>query len=276
MTLPSVHAYRDDGPMSLPTKWKPRRVECTKNQNHQDLPGEMFVVKYARGAEGCACAISELVCTQLLKQVGIRTLKPYVVRVSPSFAASCNFKTDFPYSISAGEHFGTLLETDVEDGPPPTINDLRDPWDLVQLWVADTWIGNVDRERNGNILLQHAGNGKFDIIAADQSDCFGGASNLCSQQFTKIYLNRGTASAPKILPTAIAKCGGRPAVAQAITKVESVASILSGVVAGVPAAWLSGAAIQPGMLVNALQTRLSKLTEIVRPSQWEVPNGVLI
>jgi len=222
MTISTVFAYRDDGPMSILTKWKPRRVECTKTYNHEDVPGEMFVVKYACNKQSCACAISELVCTQLIARVGVRTLSPWIVKVNSGFAASCNLKSDFPYPISAGEHFGTSLETDVENGPPIALEDLAEPWDLVLLWVADTWIGNIDRPTDGNILLKYAGNGMYHLVAADQSDCFCGADLFCSEGFPDGYLKRRTASAPQILPAAIAKTGGKQAVTRAITRVQSV------------------------------------------------------
>jgi hypothetical protein len=125
MAIPVVHAYRDDGPMSTLTKWKPRRVECTSTPDHQTIPGQMFVVKYACTNEGCACAISELLCTQLLARAGIQTLSPCIVRVNPGFAASCNMKSDFPYPIKEGDHFGTKHLENVEDGPPPSLGDLE-------------------------------------------------------------------------------------------------------------------------------------------------------
>jgi len=48
------------------------------------------------------------------------------------------------------------------------------PARLLHLWVLDTWFNNIDRELHGNTLLEVA-RGQFDLIAADQSDCFCGA-----------------------------------------------------------------------------------------------------
>jgi hypothetical protein len=276
MTISTVYAYRDDGPMSRLTKWKPRRIVCTKTPDHKDLPGNMYVAKYASGRQGSACVISELVCTQLLAKLGLRTLKPFIVTVNSNFAASCTSKFDFPFSVSAGEHFGTLLETDVENGPPSSIDELKDPMELILLWVADTWVGNIDRQVIGNILLQHVGQDKFQIIAADQSDCFGGTSEFCSSDFPKNFLERGRAPAPRILPTAIAKYGGRTAITDAIAKVQTVATEVQAVISTVPSAWWRGAAIQPSLLKEALTARLLRLSSIINPAEWELPDGVLL
>jgi hypothetical protein len=276
MPIPVVHAYRDDGPMSVLTKWKPRRVECTPTPDHQAIRGQMYVVKYACGNEGCACAISELVCTQLLSKVGVRTLIPCVVTVNPGFAASCNFKSDFPYPIMEGEHFGTTLMEDVEDGPPPSLSDLNSPWELVLLWAADTWVGNIDREKNGNTLLQYAGDGRFHVIASDQSDCFGGTASFCSESFPSGFLKQSSASAPSVLAGAIAAAGGRGAVAEAIRRVQAVVVEIPSVLSTVPTPWWNQSKIQPSSVMGSLRTRAENLQDIIKPADWELPDGVLL
>ena len=275
MPIRLVHAYRDDGPMSVLTKWKPRKVECTKTAEHSDIPGEMFVVKYASSKEGSACAISELVCTQLLAGIGLRTLEPSIVRVSQGFAASCNFKSDFPYAIKEGDHYGTQLVTRVADGPPTALDDLNDPWQLVLLWVADTWIGNIDRERQGNTLLSLASGGRFHLIAADQSDCFGGTSNFVDGQFSARFAKQGKAPAPKPLVAAIAKSGGRSAVAEAVRRVRNATDQVSAALSSVPAQWWRESGISPGFVLSALMARAEGLDSIIKPSEWELSDGVL-
>ncbi|MDR3798810.1 MAG: hypothetical protein P4K93_11680 [Terracidiphilus sp.] len=276
MAISTVYAYRDDGFMSPLTKWKPRRVECTRTPDHQGRSGEMFVVKYARGNEGCACAISELVCTQMLSKLGILTLNPFIINVSPGFAASCNFKSDFPYKISPGDHFGTLLETNVENGPPIALIDLMRPFDIVLLWVADTWIGNIDREREGNTLLRLVGTGKYDVIASDQSDCFCGTSRFCSGDFRSTFSKKGSASAPAMLPAAIASAGGRTALTNAISRVQQLLNEIPGILSTVPEPWWHESAIQPADVARALRARSDQLAGIIRPEIWEVPDGCLI
>lgn len=258
------------------SKWKPRRVECTVTANHQDRPGRMFVVKYAREREGCACAISELVCTALLAALGIQTLSPFIVEVSQGFAVSCNSKSDFPYAISPGPHFGTLLDLNVENGPPIAIDDLLRPFDLVLLWVADTWTANIDREKHGNTLLKLTTGGKYQVIAADQSDCFCGTSRFCSARFPEHLMNEGPAPAPALLPAAIYLAGGKAGLVAAIKRVQQARAMVPQVLQNVPRDWWGGSGIEPRTLVEALNARAERLTGIINPEIWEVPDGILI
>jgi hypothetical protein len=276
MSIQTVYAYRDDGFMANWSKWKPRRVECTNTWDHQNRPGRMFVVKYAREREGCACVISELICTQLLSELGIQTLTPFIVEVSAGFAASCNFKSDFPYKISAGPHFGTLLETDVENGPPLALGNLSRPFDLVLLWVADTWMGNIDRENEGNTLLKPATGGKYQVIAADQSDCFCGTSRFCGANFPEALMNKGTASAPKVLLEAIYSTGRKTGVEDAIDRVRQVKAKIPNILSSVPRVWWKGSRIEPTQLAEALYARSERLTGIINPETWGVPDGLLV
>ncbi len=258
------------------SKWKPRRVECTGTADHKGLPGKMFVVKYAREREGCACAISELVCTQLLSELEIQTLSPFIVEVGPGFAASCNFKSDFPYKISAGPHFGTLLENDVVDGPPIALEDLLRPFDLVLLWVADTWVGNIDRENHGNTLLKLAKGGKYQMLAADQSDCFCGTSKFCEGTFREVFLKQGPAPAPKLLASTIYLAGGETGLVDAISRVQRISTTVPSILSTVPSAWWGGSGIQPKQLLDALNARSDRLTKIINPGTWGVTDGFLV
>jgi hypothetical protein len=153
---------------------------------------------------------------------------------------------------------------------------LNSPWEIVLLWAADTWVGNIDRERNGNTLLQYAGGAKFHVIAADQSDCFGGTANFCSETFPSRFLKQGRASAPGVLAGAIAAAGGRSAVAEAIRRVQGVAMEVTGLISTVPSSWWSQAKIQPGAVLSALRTRAESLPAIIKPADWELPDGVLL
>lgn len=105
----TVYAYRDNGWMSRLTRWKPRRVYCTEDANHRDEPGIEHVVKFRQGKIGAAALISEVLCGGLLAAGGVPALDVRLVAVSPQFAASCATKTEIPYVIQAGLHFGTVL-----------------------------------------------------------------------------------------------------------------------------------------------------------------------
>jgi hypothetical protein len=184
-------------------------------------------------------------------------------------------KSFFARQIAAGKHFGTALETDVESGPPIAIDQLSEPEDLVLLWVADTWLGNIDRANEGNILLQHAGGGKFHVIAADQSDCFGGTTEFISRHFPINFRKLGKANAPKILASAIWRAGGKKPILRAIEKAIDTVSTIPEILASVPEEWWHGASVDPGALEKALVARSEDLDSIIQPRMWEVPDDLL-
>jgi hypothetical protein len=100
----TVYAYRDNGPMSLLTRWKPRRVYCTGQADHADAPGVEHVVKFRQGKVGTAALISEILGTQLLAAGGVRVLDSRLVLASEAFAESYKGKTDIPYAVEPGLH----------------------------------------------------------------------------------------------------------------------------------------------------------------------------
>jgi hypothetical protein len=269
--LPTVHAYRDDGPQAH-TRWKPRRVFCTLESDHSDAPGTLYVAKLAVGRVGAAALISETVCTHLLRDAGFRTLDSAIIRVSDGFALSCNAKSDYPGPISTGDYYATLHRDDVEAGPPPTYDLLAQPRDLLKLWVYDTWLANIDREVDGNILLSLATGGRFHVIAADQSDCFCGSSTFCSGAFARSMETRGHASSVSFLPRVILENGGPRAVRQAASEARYSAGRVGAALALVPESWWRVSSLTPNVVGDVLERRAYRLEEILNPSQWEVPN----
>jgi len=271
--LPLVHAYRDDGPMADTTRWKPRRVFCTLFEDHSDAPGVLHVAKLAVGPTGAAALISEVVATRLLAIGGLKTLDSRVVRVSDGFASSCNKNSGYPWRISPGEYYATLHRDDVEAGPPPSCDVLADPGELIKLWVFDTWVGNVDREVEGNILLSLAGSGKFRAIAADQSDCFCGSATFCSSTLREAMERRGPSSSVSFLPQVIFDHGGPHAIRKAIGEVRYASHKVREALGLVPPNWWVQANIDADQVRELLEARADRLEDILRPSQWEVSNG---
>ena len=198
--MKTVHAYRDNGWMSRLTRWKPRRVYCAEDANHRDEPGIEHVVKFRQGKIGAAALISEVLCGGLLAAGGVPALDGRLVAVSPHFAASCATKTEIPYVIQAGLHFGTVLRPDVENGPPFRIDDLADPQELVDLWAFDSWLCNIDRELEGNILLALSPDGRFRLVAADQSDCLGGSGRFADGSWITVMANAQSRGNASVLP----------------------------------------------------------------------------
>jgi hypothetical protein len=270
--LPVLYAYRDDGPKSALSRWKPRRVYCTLTPEHSDKPGQLYVVKYRQGQAGTAALISEVVCTTLLNIMGVATLKPAIVHVSASFSQSCRTKSDIPYEVVEGEHFGTEHLSDVEAGPPLSETDLAHPKEMVRLWVFDTWVGNIDRERDGNILLSLSGE-KFDVIAADQSDCFCGAKVFCSHDCETVMKKHGKAPSAKILASTIFHNGGPVAVKNAIAETRKCLDSIEAALSLVPSMWWGYAKIDPQTIRRILVARAALLEDILKPNEWEVPDA---
>jgi hypothetical protein len=268
-----LHAYRDDGPMSVKTRWRPRRVFCTLASDHGDQPGQLFVVKFQQGQSGAAALVSEIVCTTLLSRAGFQTLDWRLVQASSGFANSCNVTSNFPYPIREGVHFGTLLRDDVEAGPPLSYDDLAKPRDIIDLWVMDTWLGNIDRDVDGNTLLKVTASGKFQVIASDQSDCFCGASTFSSSDFERIYAGSGTARSVAFLANVIFQSGGSGAITEGIRRARGCVPQVGEVFELVPNELWVNSGLNHRTIQRAMQARAERLEQILRPDQWEVPYG---
>ena len=255
------------------TRWKPRRVYCTREADHTDQPGQLYVVKFQQGQAGAAALISEVVATSLLGSAGFQTLAPHIVGASDGFARSCNAKSDFPYRVVHGIHYGTVYRDDVEAGPPLGYDDLASPVEVVHLWVADTWLANIDRQVEGNTLLKVSNTGKFHLIASDQSDCFCGALVFCSENFEQIIAHRGPASHIPLLQEVLFRHGGPVAIREGIRRIRSCIPAINGALGLVPNEWWRISGIDHQTLSRALHARADRLEQIVRPDQWEVLHG---
>jgi hypothetical protein len=151
---------------------------------------------------------------------GVLVLDARLVDVSPDFAASYATKTEIPYTIEAGVHFATVLRSDVENGPPPSIDFVEQPQEVVDIWAFDSWLCNIDRNTDGNLLLCPAKGGKFRLIAADQSDCFGGARCFADGSWQEVLQGRGPAETVHFWQAAIMDAGGAAALYEAVGKVR--------------------------------------------------------
>jgi hypothetical protein len=200
-------------------------------------------------------------------------LDPVIVCASEGFASSCNEKSEIPYKVVVGEHFGTVHRGDVEDGPPPDYDDVADPVQLLRLWVFDTWVGDIDRDTNGNVLLAIANSGKFDVIAADQSDCFCGAETFCSGDFEKRMSRYGKAESVGFLARIIFQHGGPSAIRSTIDEVMQCLKHIPEVISSVPKKWWEVSRIDPTTVEEALIRRADRLEDILKPSEWGIPDA---
>jgi hypothetical protein len=266
----TVFAYRDNGWMSAVTRWKPRRVYCSNELNPTEGSGvEEYVVKFRQGKPGTAAVISEVVGGQLLRAGDMPVLEARLVSASKAFARSCKAKSEIPYPVQPGLHFGTVWRADLQAGPPQRIEQLADPQELVNLWAFDSWLCTTDREVYGNILLQHRGGDRYALIAADQSDCFGGAGAFADGTWKKQLEKPNAAASLDFLDRAIMDLGGAAALRHAIAKVDAAAKQLRTVIALVPPEWWKEAGIDPDEVKNALERRHRKLDSILDLKKWE-------
>jgi hypothetical protein len=270
--LTPVHAYRDDGFMSEVSRWMPRKVFCTEHADRSDIPGLPYVVKFRQGIQGTCALISEVVCNNLFRLGDIKVLDARFVLVSENFAASYRSRTEIGYRIEDGLHFGTRLKSNVEDGPPEDIDDIEDLQQLIDIWVFDSWVCNIDRTIHGNILLELGLNGKFQLIASDQSDCFGGSGCLADGQWKKIMRERGAAGTVAFLDRAIYNVGEQ-SLRESISKVRKANSQSELALASVPKEWWATTGIKPAELIRALDDRSKRIETIIDFERWKNLNS---
>lgn len=273
--LPVVHAYRDMGTVwDVETRWTPRKVECTESSDHASSPRAVYVVKFRRrapadmGPLAAAMCISEVISAAIMQQTGFRCLSPALVYGSREFAASCAGDAGFGYEIAEGYHFGTRFRCDVSPGPPPALDILAQPDEILRLWVLDCWLMNRDRDVDGNVLLELATKDKWSLVAADHSDCFMGAADFSSGRcfqlagdfksvkyldfFEEVVLREGTGAMRETID-AVARCTGD----------------LQGVMQRVPEQWWVEAGIDPDGAEECLRTRADRLAVICELEKWE-------
>jgi hypothetical protein len=255
--------------MSILTRWKPRRVFCTTQADHADKPGIEYVVKFRQDKAGTAALISEIIGTRLLAAGGVRVLDSRLVLASDEFASSYQGKNDVSYLVSAGLHYGTILRQDVENGPPLRREDLAEPCDLLAIWAFDSWLCTTDRKSEGNLLLVPASARQFHLIAADQSDCFGGAGRFADGSWKQVLTERGAAESVSFWQGVVFDCGGASALRDAAEKVGQAARKLEDVLAEIPPDWWKTAQLEPKEVKEALDRRQRRLTEILDIQQWE-------
>jgi len=266
--LPVVFAYRDNGPVLLVrTNWSPRRVFCTMDQNHSGAPGLEYVVKFRQGKPGAAALISEVVCACLFEIAGVHVPEVALVHVRAALADSYTRSAVAPYPVEPGLHFGTRFIANAYPGPPTTFQQIADPQQLVDIWVVDCWVMNVDRMNYGNILMSPDGRGRWRLTAADQSDCFGGSRTFSSGSAP--YATRGCLEPYKFLERAVTEAGGIRSIRKSIDGVRKAAGYLELAITRIPDSWWSQSGVIPGLVIDGLRQRASRIEEIIKVAYWE-------
>jgi hypothetical protein len=228
-------------------------------------------VKYRRAdATSTAALISEVVSHALLQRLGIRTLEAVLVSVHPGFARACVVQGLTDYEIEAGLHFGTVFRPDVQPAAPETWTweQLARPSNLITIWVADSWLMNLDRAVYGNILLEQAAVGAWNLIAADQTDCFLGAGALADGSCFGRSRSHGAAPYLPLLEYAFVTLGVT-ALQEALLRVRETVPYLPDATARVPLEWWRQAGVSSETVIACLSERASRIDQIVELAKWE-------
>jgi hypothetical protein len=239
-------------------------------------------VKYRRrdNPVSAAALISEVVSHRILQALQVRTFEAARVRVSAAMARHYARDATIGYQIPAGDHFGTVYRPDVVFADPGrgaafSWEILADPTELIGIWLADSWLMNLDRAVYGNLVLEPGPPGQWHLIAADQSDCFLGASALADGSYFQRSRQHGPAAYLPLLERAFSE-GGVQTLREIVERVEQTAATVIGeAVARVPDTWWREARITSGAVVQCLQERAQRIRNIVQIEHWEGLSGAI-
>lgn len=248
---------------------------CTSDEEHRNRPGEEYVVKYAQGPTGAAALISEVTSHALLEAGGVAHLTAAIVLVSDRLSQSYE-GTAVGYRVEPGHHFGTCHRLDVYPAPPASYEELADPAELVDIWVFDSWLMNVDRATHGNMLMYHKSSSpRWSLLPADQSDCLCGACELQSGRYFRHCADRGPAETfDDLLDRTLLEYGPQ-VIRDSIDRVGNAVDELEHALDRVPAEWWHAAQVDRSALAECLRNRACGLLDIVNMEHWEgLANGI--
>lgn len=259
----------------VPTRWKPRKVECTEDRSHTDFPGDLYAVKFVHTdnnneqAKSAGMCISELVSAGVMQTVGFQGLEPVLVLASQEFAQSCVQDGTFDYGISVGYHFGTRFRHDLAPGPPETVDQLADPAEVLRLWVIDCWLLNCDRRLSGNVMMSPDGKGQWHLVASDHSDCFLGADCFSTERYLVDGPRFGIVSYLSLAEEVVLDHDGVQAVTDSFDPISKCAQGIRSITECVPDEWWERSGIDPERLEGFLQQRAEQIPTICDPRRWE-------
>lgn len=145
---------------------------------------------------------------------------------------------------------------------------LAESQELLDIWAFDSWFCNIDRKTDGNTLLALAAGGKFHLIAADQSDCFGGAGRFADGTWRKVLNEDRPAETLDCLDAAILECGVQ-GLHLAIEKTRTAFRSVDAAMDAVPQLWWQLAKIDRRAVRAALDQRMRRMETILNVKHWE-------
>jgi hypothetical protein len=271
--LPFVYAYRDEEQvLAVDTRWRPRRVACTKDLDRTG-PSEDYVVKYCHGLASACALISEVVCHGLLEVLRLRHLEAALVKTGSSWSfPPANAERDRGHHPGT-LHFGTKLDLDLEPGPVD-LDQLAAPEELIQVWCFDCWVMNGDRSVFGNLMMEPGEGGRWHLVPVDQSDCFLGSGSLLDGSYARRSSSHGSAPYLQLLERALLDLGYEPLEAM-IDRIRRARAHVSSVVSRVPEEWWRASAVKPEEVRDCLLERADRVHMLVEATKWrEVGHAV--
>jgi hypothetical protein len=195
------------------------------------------------------------------------------VSVAPSLALSYAQDEAMGYEITTGLHFGTVHRPDVLPADPETWEpqfweQLADPKELIDIWAADCWLMNLDRGVYGNLLLEPGRQGKWHLIAADQSDCFLGAGALADGSCFTRSRTHGPVDYLPLLELTFLNLGCAP-LRQMVSRIKGAVTAVSQAAVNVPDEWWRQAYMSREAVVDCLCERVNRIRQIVETDKWE-------
>jgi hypothetical protein len=127
---------------------------------------------------------------------------------------------------------------------------------------------NLDRAVYGNMVLEPAEGGRWHLLAADQSDCFLGASALADGSCFERSGGHGAAPYLPLLEPAILRWGAEP-LRRIAQRIEDAVAMLPAAAAAVPEAWWREGDVSPEAVIGCLVERAHRIEAIVQLERWE-------
>jgi hypothetical protein len=215
--------------------------------------------------------VSEAVAHKILACVGLRTADAFAVIIGSELAAGLTQQFNFDPPVQPGRHWGTRLLTDViettvhvDDYPVLYKRD-----DLFLMYLVDVITAYEDRQTHGNVLFVPAiaGAGRFDVLAIDQSDCFGHPEVLRDSQRLRSARDRSYAKTFAGMEQLVIEMR-RAGIDAAVSRIVDATDCIITSIEAPPDEWYDRAGIDPADVKDFVGYRLANLETLGRLSHW--------
>ena len=215
-------------------------------------------------------AVSEGVAWSILSACGLSVATPYIVRMSPKFAADLSAQGGYKPAIKAGRHWGTryLAGVGMDEGMTrQQLDQVGRPEHIFRIFVVDELTGNADRLTEGNLMLVTDPVLAARLIAIDQSNCFGGPQCLCDPKCLARTQGDRHARHYQVMEQFLLE-QEVDFVDQELTAVTSQRVAILDAVNTPHVEWYDGAGITPDCISAYLTARLDGLANLARRDHW--------